>query len=303
MHFKLKNVIYLKRVLVTGASGLLGGKLINAMSKEYEVLPTHNTRAIHPNSIWVNIVDRDGVSRVVSGTRPDMVVHAAAETDVDKCETDREWAWSVNAEGTKNIAQACAKLGVKLIYVSTDYVFDGRRGLYSEEDEANPVNYYGLTKLKGEEFVKGLCEDFIVARTSVLYGWHPRRLNFATWVIDSLRNGRRISVVEDHYNSPTFANELAEMIMRLVEVDASGVYHVAGGERVSRYEFATKVAEVFQLDKAFILPVKMNDLGVWIARRPRDSSLCLNKFCMQTGIRSIPLNQALNKMKIDEKTT
>lgn len=282
---------------MTGASGLLGGKLVDALSKGYEVIPTHNTQALHPNSMRMDIVDKDGVFRVLSQVCPDVVVHAAAETNVDRCETDRELAWNVNAAGTKNIAEACAKIGAKLIYISTDYVFDGLKGLYSEGDEANPINYYGLTKLKGEEFVRELCEIFVMLRTSVLYGWHPRRLNFATWVIDSLRKGKTISVVDDHYNSPTLADNLAEIIRRMMEMDASGVYHTAGSERVGRYDFAVKIAEIFELDKLLLAPVKIKDLKIWVAKRPRDSSLCVDKIRKEMGIEPLNLDEALRRMR------
>mgnify|MGYP001095594797 FL=1 len=291
----------MEKVLITGASGLLGGKLVNVLSKLYEVIPTHHTEALHPNSIRMNISDRDEVFNVLSQLHPDTVIHTAAETNVDKCETNKEWAWNVNAAGTRNIAEACSKIGAKLVYISTDYVFDGQKGLYSEEDEANPINYYGVTKLKGEEFVKQFCEDFIITRTSVLYGWHHKKLNFATWVIDSLRSRRRISVAEDHYNSPTLADDLAEMIRRLARSNASEVYHTAGGQRVSRYNLALKIAEIFDLDRSFLEPVKMSNLKAWVAKRPRDSSLSLEKIRKEVGIEPLSLDEALKKMRVSKK--
>ena len=291
----------MEKVLITGASGLLGGKLVNVLSKLYEVIPTHRTEALHPNSIRMNISDRDEVFNVLSQLHPDTVIHTAAETNVDKCETNKEWAWNVNAAGTRNIAEACSKIGAKLVYISTDYVFDGEKGLYSEEDEANPINYYGVTKLKGEDFVKQFCEDFIITRTSVLYGWHHKKLNFATWVIDSLRSRRRISVAEDHYNSPTLADDLAEMIRRLVRSNASGVYHTAGGQRVSRYNLALKIAEIFDLNTSFLEPVKMSNLKAWVAKRPRDSSLSLEKIRKEVGIEPLSLDEALKKMRVSKK--
>lgn len=291
----------MEKVLITGASGLLGGKLVNVLSKLYEVIPTHHTEALHPNSIRMNISDRDEVFNVLSQLHPDTVIHTAAETNVDKCETNKEWAWNVNAAGTRNIAEACSKIGAKLVYISTDYVFDGEKGLYSEEDEANPINYYGVTKLKGEDFVKQFCEDFIITRTSVLYGWHHKKLNFATWVIDSLRSRRRISVAEDHYNSPTLADDLAEMIRRLARSNASEVYHTAGGQRVSRYNLALKIAEIFDLNTSFLEPVKMSNLKAWVAKRPRDSSLSLEKIRKEVGIEPLSLDEALKKMRVSKK--
>jgi len=293
----IERRVKLKRILVTGASGLLGSKLVDILSKEYEVVPTHNVQALHPDSMRMDIVEREEVFGVLHTACPDVVAHTAAETNVDKCETEREWAWRLNAAGTRNIAEACTEIGAKLIYVSTDYVFDGAKGLYREEDEANPANYYGLTKLKGEQFVRELCKEFIIARTSVLFGWHHEKLNFATWVIDSLRNRKKIEVVEDHYNSPTLADNLAEMILDLVKEDAAGVYHTAGSERISRYEFALKIAEAFHFDRTLIRPVKMKDIKIWIARRPVDSSLCVDKVLRETRVLPLNLNKALERIR------
>jgi dTDP-4-dehydrorhamnose reductase len=155
----------LKKILVTGAGGL-SSKLIHSLSKGYEVTRTHNTKPYDPDSLRMDITDITSVMKVFNMANPDVTVHAAAMTDVDKCETNRELAWSINVLGTKNVAERCKENGTKLIYISTDYVFEGAKGLYKEDDETNPINYYGFTKLKCEEFVRDLCKDFIIARTS-----------------------------------------------------------------------------------------------------------------------------------------
>jgi dTDP-4-dehydrorhamnose reductase len=289
--------LLLKRILVTGAGGLLGSKLVHVLSREYEVTPTHNMKPPDPNSLRMDIVDKKAVLRVFNMVSPDMVVHAAAMTNVDRCETNRELAWNINVLGTMNIAERCAENGARLIYVSTDYVFDGDKGCYEEDDEANPINYYGLTKLKGEEFVREFCKDSVIARTSVVYGWHPTKVNFATWVVDSLRNRRRINVAEDHYNSPTLADDLAEIIGRIMGSKGFGVYHASGSERISRFEFALKIADTFELDRSLLKPVKMRDIEAWIAKRPKDSSLCVDKLRENLGIEPLGLAEALKKMK------
>lgn len=293
----------MNRILVTGSGGLLGSRLVPVLSENYEVMPSHNMHAIHSNSVRMDIVDKGMVSKIISDLRPNVIVHAAAETNVDKCENSKKFAWSVNVEGTRNIAESCASVGARLIYVSTDYVFDGDKGFYTESDSPNPVNYYGLTKLKGEESVRHICKDFVIARPSVLYGWHPRKLNFATWVIDSLRRGRKISVVEDHFNSPTLADNLAEMILRIVEKDLRGIYHTAGEERINRYEFAIKAAKAFELDESLITPLRMGELKVWKARRPRDSSLSVEKVRQQTFVKPVSVCEGLRTMKNGEEAT
>lgn len=151
----------------------MGSKVVEVAENSYELVPTHNTRPLFKNSVKMDITSAEEVLRIITRLIPDIVVHAAAETGVDNCEVDRKRAWRVNAEGTKNVAEACGKINAKLIYVSTDYVFDGEKGFYAEKDEPNPVNYYGVTKLKGEEFVRKCYRKNVIARASVLYGWHP----------------------------------------------------------------------------------------------------------------------------------
>lgn len=284
-------------MLVTGSSGLLGMRLVSLAKESYDVIPTHGLHKILPNSVRMNVTNAAEIFRVIGSRKPHIVVHAAAETNVDKCEAHRDEAWKVNAEGTRNIAEACSKTNAELVYISTDYVFDGEKGLYVEVDQPSPINYYGLTKLKGEETIKEHCQDYIVLRSSVLYGWHPNKLNFAMWVIEALRQERQINVVDDHYNSPTLADNLAEAVLKAVEKDARGVYHAAGTERVSRYDFAVKVAQTFDLEKEFIKPIKMDELTAWTAKRPRDSSLCVDKIQKELGVKLLNVDEGLARMK------
>jgi len=291
----------LERILVTGTSGLLGSKIVKLAEQSFDVIPTHHTCPSFKESIKMDMTDSAEVYQVVANTKPDLVLHVAAETGVDKCEKNRDEAWRINAEGTKSIAAACGKLGSKLIYVSTDYVFDGEKGLYVETDRLNPLNYYGWTKLKGEEFVAEYCQNYSIARTSVLYGWHEWKVNFARWVIESLKRKEPIVVVDDHYNSPTLADNLAEVLLELAQADLVGIYHTAGSERISRYNFAVEIAKKFDLDVSLIAPVKMNELKIWIAKRPRDSSLCINKAQKQLKTRFLNIQESLKSMEMNRK--
>lgn len=290
----------MKRMLVTGASGLLGSKVAEVAKRSFEVIPTHHTRSLSPDSVKMDITNSAEVLEVVVKTRPDVVMHAAAEARVDRCEKNKEEAWKINAEGTRNVAVACGKVKTKLIYVSTDYVFDGEKGLYVESDKPNPVNYYGLTKLKGEEFVKENCQDHVTARTSVLYRWHSMKTNFASWVIESLKRGESITVADDHYNSPTLADNLAEALLEIAKKDLRGLFHTAGSERISRYDFAVKIAKTFGLDAGMIKPVKMNELKMWIAKRPRDSSLCIDNVQKQLEKKFLNVEESLRTMKMNQ---
>ena len=169
--------------------------------------------------------------------------------------------------------------------------------LYKEEDEPHPINHYGLTKLMGESYVMKLCEDPVIARTSVLYGWHRWKPNFVTWVITSLKTGKQINVVNDHYNSPTLADNLAEAILEVIENDLRGLYHVSGRERINRFEFALKISENFDLDSSLVKAMKMDQLKVWVAKRPRDSSLCVNKIQKEVKVKLLNVEEGLCRMR------
>jgi dTDP-4-dehydrorhamnose reductase len=261
-----------KRLLVTGASGLLGNRIVELAKSYYTIVPLHNTKPLQSNSLKIDITKAIEVLSLFNRLKPAVVIHTASETNVDKCETDKRHAWKINVEGARNIAEACRKVNAKLVAISTDYVFDGEKGGYTEEDKPNPVSYYGLTKLEGEKQVINYCKNYAILRTSVLYGWHPWKQNFATWVINKLKQQQEITVVEDHYNTPTLADNLAEMAVEVAEKDLQGIYHASGNERISRYEFAKRIAKTFDLNSSLIKPVKMSQLAAWIAKRPRDSS-------------------------------
>jgi dTDP-4-dehydrorhamnose reductase len=215
-------------------------------------------------------MDITGSVDLIRSLKPQYIVLTAALTDVDACERDRIAAWKANALGPKNVALAARDIGAKLIHVSTDYVFDGNRGLYREDDPTSPINYYGESKLAGESAIQETLEDYAITRTSVLYGWNPLRLNFVTWAVQELQRGAMINIVNDSYNSPTLSSNLADMILSLR--DETGIFHTAGRERINRYDFAIKIARAFALDESLVNPITSDRMN-WKARRPRDSSL------------------------------
>jgi len=293
---------YKRRLLVTGASGLLGNRIVALAKRDYTVVPLHNTKPLHSHSLKLDITDAIEIFNFFNKLKPAIVIHTASETNVDKCETKKEHAWKVNVEGTNNISEACKKVDAKLIYISTDYVFDGRKGDYKEDDTPNPINYYAVTKLEGEKQVIQNCKNFAILRTSVLYGWHPLKRNFATWVINELKQNKEITVVEDHYNTPTLADNLAEMAIEAIPKDLQGVYHACGSERIGRYEFARQIARAFDLNQNLIRPIKMEQLTAWIAKRPRDSSLNTNKIRGQLEAKPLNITEGLDRMKKEAET-
>jgi dTDP-4-dehydrorhamnose reductase len=283
------------RVVVTGSSGLLGRRLMSALSDDYEVLGIDRYMTEGQSGLAVDITHKERTLESIVSVAPDVVVHTAAETNVDRCETERDLARRINVEGTANIADACVRVGAKLILVSTDYVFDGNKGNYAETDEPSPISFYGLTKLEAERIATSSSPNSLIVRTSVLYGWHPTKLNFATWVLKGLREGQILRVVNDHINSPTLADNLAVAIRKVIKNDSQGILHIAGSERISRFDFARRIARRFGLDESLLVPVEMKDLN-WIARRPRDSSLNVGKAEKELRIELFGVDRGLEEM-------
>ncbi len=272
---------------------------MSALKDDYEVVGIDRYVLEGQNGLAIDITRRERILESIVTVAPNVVVHTAAETNVDRCETQRDVARRINVEGTANIAQACVRVRAKLIFVSTDYVFDGDKGNYAETDEPNPINFYGLTKLEAERIAASISSDFLMLRTSVLYGWHPTKLNFATWILKGLRERQTMKVVNDHINSPTFAGNLADAIHRAIELRSQGTLHIAGSQRISRFDFARRIAIQFDLDESLLLPVKMKDLD-WIARRPRDSSLNIGKAERELSMELFGVGRGLEQMARSE---
>jgi dTDP-4-dehydrorhamnose reductase len=263
----------MSKLLVIG-SGLLGREVAFAARDRHQTILTYNNHPVEIDGCKSHQMDITSRLNFIQFISPDYIVLTAAMTNVDACEADRLGAWKANALGPKNVALAAKDIGAKLIYVSTDYVFDGERGMYHEDDPTSPINYYGESKLAGERFVREICPDSAIARTSVLYGQNPVRHNFVTWAADEMKKGNKINIVNDQYTSPTLSSNLADMILGIR--DQSGVFHTCGAERINRYDFSIKIAKAFCLDESLVNPITSNQLS-WKARRPMDSSLDTSK--------------------------
>ena len=276
------------RIFITGGSGLAGSKLAEmALARGEQVYSgyAHN-QPPYGKEVKFDLLDANGIRDTIERMRPDVIVHSAALTDVDRCEREKDLAYKINVEGTRAIAEAARKAGSYLVYISTDYVFDGQRGLYREEEETNPVSYYGLSKLLGEQFC---LNQGCIARTCVIYGSRPAsgKVNFALWLLNALKSGKEARVVTDQFITPTLNSNLAAMVLEAADRHLSGIYHLSGASRVSRYDFACELARAFDLDRQLIIPSQMSDIG-WLANRPMDSSLDTSK--AHRTLKNRPLN-------------
>jgi dTDP-4-dehydrorhamnose reductase len=215
---------------------------------------------------------------VINKVEPDIIVHLAAMTNVDQCEIERNAADNVNHLSVKELVKYITNSKERfLLYVSTDYVFDGEKGDYLEEDDRNPINWYGITKLLGEqELLECNSENWCIARTSTPFGIHPKKLSFPLFIMKNLSREHEINVLTDQITSPTYALNLAEMMLEIIDKKVKGVMHLSGSSQISRFNQALEIASAFSLDKSLIKPTTINEME-WKARRPKNSSLNIIK--------------------------
>ncbi len=207
---------------------------------------------------------------------PDVIIHLAAMTNVDLCEVEKELALKINAEATRVIATNAAKHNSFLIYVSTDYVFDGKTGMKKEDDHPNPISFYGRSKHEGEKAVINSKAKWSIIRTSTPFGIHPTKKSFPQWVLGNLQKGQEINIVSDQFTSPTYVPNLSKMLLEVALEQITGIIHLAGATRISRYDMAIKFAEKMNLEKKLINPTTVDKMN-WRAKRPMDSSLDISK--------------------------
>lgn len=249
-------------IVVTGADGQLGAELVRALAPQGEV-------------VGMTIGDMDvrdaSCAERLAAIRPDWVVHAAAATDVDGCERDPALAFAVNGEGTRRIAEGCRRAKAGLVYVSTDYVFDGRKsGPYLEGDHPGPLNAYGRSKLAGEEATRALDGRWAIVRTAWLYGVHGK--NFVKTILERARAGQPLRVVDDQVGSPTYAADLADGIATLLSGGHTGVFHLTNSGACSWFAFAREIVRLAGLDPGAVTPMTSAELNR-PARRPACSIL------------------------------
>jgi len=243
---------------------------------------------------WRRLFDNDE-------TAPDVIINCAAMTDVDRCETERALAWESNARLVEHIVNQCKRNGNRYIHVSTDYVFDGRKGPYTETDTPNPINYYGKTKLAAENICAQSRIDHTVIRTMWLYGEEAgRKRSFVRWIAETVGAGESINVVTDEIGTPSLIDDVAYGIIKAIERQKNGVINIAGPEVMSRWDFARIVAEVYQLDQKLILPIDSSQLSR-LAKRPLHSGLIPLQAQTTLGLSLTPLREGLKMIRIREE--
>ncbi len=264
------------KILVTGICGMLGVDLYQTLREQHEVVGfdanEFPSTPFSPPPIQRGDITRiEEVKRTFSELVPQMVVHTAAYTDVDGCEKNPDKAHEVNALGTQNVCRAAQDLGIPVMYISTDFVFDGNKDSpYLESDQPHPISTYGRSKLAGEEYVKNLLKEYFVVRTSWLYGYYGR--NFANTILQLASEKKELRVVNDHIGCPTYTKDLSRKIKDLLLTKSYGVYHITNSGSCSWYEFAREILKLAGIREVEVMPISSEELDR-PAPRPRFSVL------------------------------
>lgn len=288
------------KILITGMSGFVGAALAAGLEARHRIIGTFHSGSVKPGkykAARLDLGDGDDIGRLFVVEAPDLVVHCAAMSKVPQCESNKEAAEEINAGAAGLVAAAALRAGSRLIYLSTDLVFGGRKGMYREEDRPRPLSRYAETKLMGEGASRSRHAGTIVARLALCYGWGPRpEMSFTHWMIGELEQGRRVKVFTDQYRTPLYVGAMAGIVEKLVERGVDGeTYHVGGQDRVSRHGFARRLCEVFGLDESLLVPVTMEEAGV-ATGNPFDCSLDTTRI-RDLGCESPGVLQGLREMK------
>ena len=292
------------KVLVTGGSGGIGSRFAAKLVREghavYYSYFNNNILIKGARGVKLDISDSDKVASAVKTANPDVVIHTAATQSADICETNHEIADGINVAGTQNVADACAEAGSRIIFISSCFVFDGRKEIYAESDKPNPVNYYGETKLCGERIIRESGCGHIIARSDQLYSWisEGQRMNTAARTVQNLRKGEECREPTDWKNCPTFSDNCADVIWALLNKGKEGIFHVVGGDFLSRYEWACKVADVFGLDRSLIKPISSSEFNL-PAKRP-NARLSNAKAQRDSGIELVGVEEGARTMRENE---
>ena len=260
-------------ITIVGAGSTTGAALIPMLLEETdEQLQLISSRPLEYDHDRVkmevvNVRDKNELKQSIMSAMPSTIINLAAMTNVDRCETERQLAWDLNVTLVENLSRISRVLDAKMVHVSTDYVFDGTKGPYTETSVPNPINYYGKSKLAGENTCVAGNSNTLIIRTNVIYGPPRERPDFVRWVLDALDSATPIRVVDDQIGNPTYVDDLAEVIMRLGMSRRTGIYHVGGADFLSRFDFALKIAEFFKLDPDIIRRVSTAELAQ-TAKRP-----------------------------------
>jgi dTDP-4-dehydrorhamnose reductase len=284
-------------ILIIGASGFVGSLLYKILSKKEEAVGTFcNRQPEIERLLYLDITDRKSVEEIIREIRPHVIILTSALTHVEYCEDHQQEAYNVNVLGTANVVMIAKEIGAKLVFFSSEYIFNGEKGPYSEIDIPNPINYYGKTKLEGETVIINNLNDYLIIRTTVIYGYQRDGKNFIMQLIQKNKTGQIMNVPIDQYGSPTFRDNLVEVVIELIKRDKKGIYNVVGPEIINRFDFSILAADILGLDKNLIISKPTVELGQK-AKRPLKAGLKIDKVKKEIGAKLLSPKEGLEILK------
>ncbi|MHA1268775.1 MAG: SDR family oxidoreductase [Candidatus Helarchaeota archaeon] len=283
-------------VLIIGASGFIGFSLFQYFSRDFNVIGTYYSNKTQ-NFIHLNILNQKELNEIITKYTPNIILLPAALPNVEYCEENFQACWAHNVEGPLNLIKNIKKLDIKLVYYSSDYIFDGKNGPYYETDTPNPISNYGKAKLETEKNIIDNLSNFLILRTTVVYGWERNRKNFIYRLIETTNRNEEIRVPSDQIGTPTYVEDLVKATFKLITVNQIGIFNVVGPKLISRYDFSLIAADVFNLNKDLIIPVLTKELKQK-AKRPLNAGLKIDKLLKTIDIKMLSPYEGLKKMKL-----
>jgi len=289
----------MRKIAITGASGMLGTAMLDCFAKVHSVFATSRSQGLSQTNIkWdmFDLLDFDVLMQWLNHIQPDVVIHCAAMVNVDACENQIDLARRTHAGTTEVISNTISKWGGRLIYISSDGVFDGnKKEIYIENDMPNPLSVYGQTKYEGEKVVLN-NEKGIVLRTNI-FGWNPKNnFTFAEWILKALIEKKQLNMFTDVFFTPIHVSHVADTVLKLLNTDLSGIYHITGNTLLSKYEFALRMASAFELSTDKILSSSIDEAGL-VAKRPKNMALSNEKLSNALGCNFPTVDDGLDYLR------
>lgn len=281
------------KMLLTGASGFLGRNILERAKNHIEITGTHFTSPIR-NTILLNISDKVSIRKILDEFSPEVVIHCASLRNTI-AEKNPNLANIVNVDGTQNIVEICKDKRIHFVYISSDSVFDGTEKINNEQTKTNPLGISGRNKVDCESVISKTLDSYCIVRTSLLFGWDQRQNNFAQWIITELTKNNKVRVINDQYVSPSYCKNIADVLIEAATKKINGLYHVAGRESLTRFEFAQKIARIFKLDSNLLIPTEMDSLALDM-KRGKNCALNITKILSTFKTPILSLEEALIDM-------
>jgi dTDP-4-dehydrorhamnose reductase len=289
----------MKKLIITGASGFLGGHIFSQAEKQYQCVGTFNNYSTAhniPNWRQIDLCNFFDVFELITNIKPDVIMHSAANSNLDDCEKNPEHAQAANVLATGHLVSAARQVNARFIYVSTDMVFDGAGSLYKENDRTNPLSVYGQTKLQAEEVVQRF-ENSAIVRSALIYG-RPKfgGSSFSMWMENRFHHNQIVPLYVDQFRSPILVDNLAEILLELCDSDFTGILHAGGANRIDRFSFGQQMCDIFGYETSLLQPTHMSD-HTPLAARPRDVSLNIDKAISILKTNILTTEQGLHHLK------